>query len=393
MKKAAIYGAGNIGRGFIGQLFYQSGYHTVFVDVNEDVIKAMNQLGTYRIETVSKASCNTIEVNHISAINGNDNEEVDALLSEINLMAISVGVHVLPYIVDPLIKGFRQRWRNNNKTALNILICENLMYASKYLRRLIMEKLTGKEQKLFNQTVGLVDTTIGRMVPKLASNDSDNILDIAVEPYRHLPADKNAFIDYIPNVVGMEACEPFEIQIVKKLYIHNMGHAICAYLGATKDIELISDAMNDSSIEKVVKEAMTASATAISLKYGTSLDELILHVDDLVERFKNPYLNDPVKRVANDPLRKLKKDDRLIGAALLCKETGVNASPIIEGIATALKYRDPSDNKWTDVQTKLEDKILLSTLADITELDPWDNLISSIASSYRLIEQVNMTLG
>ncbi len=42
MKKAIVYGAGNIGRGFIGQLFSQSGYEVVFIDINTDLIKKLN---------------------------------------------------------------------------------------------------------------------------------------------------------------------------------------------------------------------------------------------------------------------------------------------------------------------------------------------------------------
>jgi len=38
MKKAVIYGAGNIGRGFIGQLFSESGYEVAFIDINMEII-------------------------------------------------------------------------------------------------------------------------------------------------------------------------------------------------------------------------------------------------------------------------------------------------------------------------------------------------------------------
>ena len=37
MKKFVMYGAGNIGRGFIGQTFSKSGYEVVFVDVNREM--------------------------------------------------------------------------------------------------------------------------------------------------------------------------------------------------------------------------------------------------------------------------------------------------------------------------------------------------------------------
>ena len=51
MKTAVMYGAGNIGRGFIGALLAHSGYHVTFIDVAEDVIDAINALGRYPVCT------------------------------------------------------------------------------------------------------------------------------------------------------------------------------------------------------------------------------------------------------------------------------------------------------------------------------------------------------
>ena len=33
MKTAVMYGAGNVGRGFLGQLLSESGYEVIFVDI------------------------------------------------------------------------------------------------------------------------------------------------------------------------------------------------------------------------------------------------------------------------------------------------------------------------------------------------------------------------
>ena len=39
MKKAIMYGGGNIGRGFIGALLSRSGYEVTFVDVVDAVVE------------------------------------------------------------------------------------------------------------------------------------------------------------------------------------------------------------------------------------------------------------------------------------------------------------------------------------------------------------------
>lgn len=52
MKKAIQFGAGNIGRGFIGALLAEAGYHVVFADVNEAVIDKINADGTYTVHVM-----------------------------------------------------------------------------------------------------------------------------------------------------------------------------------------------------------------------------------------------------------------------------------------------------------------------------------------------------
>ncbi|HPP75292.1 MAG TPA: mannitol-1-phosphate 5-dehydrogenase, partial [Armatimonadota bacterium] len=53
MKKAVQFGAGNIGRGFIGQLFHESGYEVVFVDVVPDVVRLLNEQRCYTLRIAS----------------------------------------------------------------------------------------------------------------------------------------------------------------------------------------------------------------------------------------------------------------------------------------------------------------------------------------------------
>ena len=46
---AVHFGAGNIGRGFIGNLLNESGYEVCFVDVNSDMIDRINSDKSYLV--------------------------------------------------------------------------------------------------------------------------------------------------------------------------------------------------------------------------------------------------------------------------------------------------------------------------------------------------------
>lgn len=51
---ALQFGAGNIGRGFIGALLNQANYEIYFLDVNENLISELNKRGSYIIELASE---------------------------------------------------------------------------------------------------------------------------------------------------------------------------------------------------------------------------------------------------------------------------------------------------------------------------------------------------
>lgn len=389
MKKALIYGGGNIGRGFIGQLFFQSGYQTKFIDIDEGVIDEFNTRGAYEISLASSKGIESITIEHVSAVNGKDLDAVAEAISEADIMAVSVGVHVLPHIASTLRKGILRRWERKDAPALNILICENLMNASEHIRRLVEEGLSEGERTKLADTIGFVDTTIGRMVPSAIREAGNSLLDITVEPFCELPVDREAFVGEVPEIFGMKASAPFIVQTLKKLYIHNMGHAVCAYQGQRYGDDMLCQAIERKVIQDKVRAAMNASAQAISKAYDVPIGYLTDHVEDLISRFHNPYTKDTVARVGKDPIRKLKKTDRLTGAALLCDEMGVDSSPIIQGIASALFFQDKSDKEWCDKKQVLENAgstmERVKVISELMMIEENSRMANVVADTYEIM--------
>lgn len=342
MKKAVMYGAGPIGRGFIGQLLSQSGYEVVFVDVNEEIIKKLNQDRCYPIKFTSDEYNYEIQIDHVRAVDGRNLDNVAKEIATADLVATAVGVNVLPRISKPISKGLVLRWEQKNFKPLDIIICENMIDANYFLKSLIQKELNQQQSSFLDQMVGFVEASIGRMVPVMTKEaEAGNILRVCVEEYSQLPVDKKGFKGEIPDIINLVPFSPFDYYIHRKLFIHNMGHAITAYLGFLKGYTYIWEAVEDAKIREISHAAMLESAKALSIEHTIELSEIVDHVDQLIHRFGNRQLGDTIERVGRDLQRKLSPNDRLIGALNLCVKNGVETTCICTGIAAALCFKDP----------------------------------------------------
>jgi len=332
-----MYGGGNIGRGFIGALMSASDYEVTFIDVAAPVVDTLNEKNCYPVRIIAGDSHKDISVEHVRAVNGNDAEAAAQVIADADIMATAVGARILPYIVPNIVAGLRKRWAQNG-APLNIIICENLMDANKVLEKMLKEQLTAEEQAKFDETVGLVEASIGRMVPVQTEEMKDgDPMRVCVEEYGYLPVDKAAFKGDIPSLRNMVPFEPFDFYIKRKLYIHNMGHAVCAYLGDYLNLAYIWESIDNADVRILVQNAMLESAMALSKKYGIALAEIQLHITDLLYRFTNAALRDTCQRVGGDPARKLSPEDRLIGSAKLALTEGILPAYIAAGAAAGVR--------------------------------------------------------
>ena len=366
MKKFVMYGAGNIGRGFIGQLFSNAGYKVGFVDINKEVINRLNEDKEYSVHTVTSENNIEEKVKNVYGIDGSDIELVSDEISSCDMMATAIGVNVLKFIAKPIALGIKKRAESNSK-PLNIIICENLIGADEFLKGLIKKEIPELEE-FIDKNVGFVEASIGRMVPIMTEEKkAGNPLRVYVEPYNILPVDEDAFKGEIPKVKNLYPYSPFHLFIERKLFMHNMGHALSAYLGYLRNYEYIYQTIADFDIRYCVYRALTASATALAKENGVEVSWLLEHADNLLYRFQNIALGDTVARVGKDTKRKLGGNDRLVGALKLAEAMGIDATYICMGIAAGMVFNPKDDQSSIELSNFAKENGAIKTLKEYSD--------------------------
>jgi len=343
--KAVIFGAGNIGRSLVGYLFSKSGYEVVFIDVVDEIVRALNERKKYRI-IIRDVSPETVWVENVRAVNARDVEKVIDEIATADIIATAVGASNLPSIYETIARGLIKRY-DLGKGAIDILICENLRESSKIFREGLLKFLP--EDYPIDSMVGLVETCIGKMVPLISEEEKkSDVLMVVAEAYNKIIADAKAFKCGIPKVEDIIPKENIKAYVDQKIFIHNMGHAITAYLGFITDpnMKYIWEAISNPHIHEVVKRAMWESGESLILEYPKEFNRESMgeYIEDLIRRFNNKALGDTIYRVGRDLPRKLSRNDRLIGALLLDMKHSIRPIYTSIGTAAAFLFRGKDEN-------------------------------------------------
>lgn len=325
-RKIVIFGAGKIGRSFLGQLFGRSGYEVVFIDINERLIDQLNSRGRYKVIIRSDSCEETLDITRVRGIHPGDHSTVMRDLASATLAALSVGSSGLPGTFPLIAGGLVMRRRLFGDVPLDILIAENLRNAGQYVHEGLKKSLPGDYP--LDALAGLVETSIGKMVPIMKDKDlEEDPLQVFAEPYNTLIVAKKGFRNPVPEVPGLEAKENIKAWVDRKLFIHNLGHAAAAYLGYKKfpDAVYIHEVLDDPGVYGATRDAMLQSAEILRALYPDEFtaEQLQGHIDDLLFRFRNKALGDTLFRVGCDLMRKLGPEDRLgapIHAAMALKK-------------------------------------------------------------------------
>ena len=346
IKTFVQFGAGNIGRSFIGRLFAEAGYRVVFIDVDSRLVSLLNERRSYPVVVKQNDRPDQVRlIGGVSAIDGRDREAVIDVLTQADGMATSVGQRGLQAVL-PLLAAALELRAANNAPPLDLIIAENLRSGAAWFRQNLGPLLP--EGFDLDSRLGLVETSIGKMVPIMPQDAlNEDPLQLFAEPYDTLIVDRLGFRREVPALAGLKPVNNITAWVDRKLFLHNMSHAALAYLGYQANPELIYcwQAMEPPAVVDAVRAALLQSAAALNRAYPDDLpqEELAAHADDLLNRYCNRALGDTLHRVGRDLGRKLAREDRLIGACLLAAKHGLPFDSLVPPIRAALKFAAPDE--------------------------------------------------
>ncbi len=366
MKESIIFGGGNIGRGFIGQLFGESGCRVTFVDVDDALVAAMNRTGSYHLQSVFNDDVHDCTIGPVRALHGvRDAAAVAEALATAEIGATAVGAGAIKYLVPNFVAGVKLR-AARGAGPFNLILCENLKGAAAAFRQMVEAQAPAEVAPYLASSVGFVDTVIGRMVPiPTAEMRAQDPAFIRVEPYKELPVDRAGFVGPVPAVSAMTAYDNFPVYTARKLYLHNCGHALLAFTGYLRGHEFGWQALADPLVHRIMERGLAESTDGVVGKYGADRAWLLEHVADLLRRFGNRALGDTVFRLGRDPVRKLAPSDRLVGAARVAEAAGRTPRYLALGIAAALRFDPAADPVSVELQKRLAAEGVASVLESL----------------------------
>jgi mannitol-1-phosphate 5-dehydrogenase len=348
-KKILIFGAGRIGRSFIGQLFSSAGYRVVFVDVDRQLVESLSERKSYPVmirDSKHPEEERTISVANITAIHSEEADKIIEHIKEAEVLATSVGKNGLYGLTGILDKGILARYGRYPRKPIDIILAENVRNAADFLFAALLKRGAAYPVKDY---VGLVETSIGKMVPIMTREQiAADPLAVYAEPYNTLILDGRAFKNPVPGVPGLSPKDNMKAWVDRKIFIHNLGHAALAYQANFHYPELVYtwEALEISDLYDKTRATMLQSAVILESMYPDEFDrgQLEDHTDDLLMRFANKALGDTIFRVGCDLPRKLGRDDRLLVPILAGISLGLPVDLVMDAWVKGCSFRAVGEN-------------------------------------------------
>lgn len=379
-KKVLIIGAGKIGRGFLAHLFYRSGYKIWLLDASNETVALLNKEKKYRVDIASEESDVTEYITIEGAFSLKEKEKLAASINEFTVLVSSVGAAnisiVAAYMRDVLLRADR-------KEVLNWIICENANSPAKKIKETLLQNADPVFAEFVKTKLGLVETQVLRTgMPAKEEIIANEPLALRMQDWWTLPLDKDAFIGPVPEVEGFVPKSNFSNELTRKLYTFNGTNGPIAYIGWANGYRILHESA--LAYPEFFSEIQEESGYGLIHEFGLDEKEQREFMALAMKKYTDPAINDQIERNAADSRRKLDRDERLVGPALLCLKHGRTPSAYAKAIAAAYYYNGSADAGTQEVQETVHKDGIEKAIQKFSSIDETSTLYHLIVEAYKL---------
>ena len=370
--KAVHFGAGNIGRGFVGLVLHNAGYEVVFADVNAELIDALAGSSRYLVREVGAgASVSTVD-NYRALNSATDEADVIAEIASADIVTTAVGPNILKFVAPLIAKALAAR--SSKLAPLAVMACENAINATNLLRGFVMDNLTDPS---FAARGVFANTAVDRIVPGQPEGAG---LDVTVEAFFEWAIESGPFEGNAPVIPEAHFVADLAPYIERKLFTVNTGHATTAYHGFLAGASSIAEAIGMPAVLAEVRAVLAETKGLLVAKHDFEPAVQQEYIDTNLARFANEELTDTVERVGRQPLRKLSRNERFVGPAAELAERGLPSAALVRAMGAALHFDVPDDPQSVELRELLGSLSPHSFVSQVTGLEPSHPLFAAIVA-------------
>jgi mannitol-1-phosphate 5-dehydrogenase len=374
--RIVIIGAGATGRGQIGRLAHQAGFVITFIERRKDLVEILRSAGKYTVGLAGQ-TIQEVEVAGFEVVHSDELVKGMASVAQADIVVTAVLPTNLESVAPLLAKGLGLRRQQNTDRPLNVIACENMERSSSTLRGMVLRHTPKFDWGWVDAQVGFPDAMVACLVPW--PTDPLHLLAEAVQEWS---VDARGVKPPIPALPGMTLNDNQEAALERKLFIKNTGHFAIGILGHLKGYRLMHEAAQDPEVFALADGATRESAAAVAVKHGFDQNATEEYRRTFLEQLRSPHLPDEIGRVIRELGRKLAREERLVGPALLCLEQGREPRALAQVVARAFQVKNPEDPQTLGMRADLAAFGLARTVAAVCGIPdghPLSKLILAMA--------------
>ena len=380
--KTIVWGAGREGRGFLADIFAPVA-EIHFVDADETLVDRLRGAGQYRLllrppaGSAGERRLSGYEAWHVRG------DGVPNLIATADVLALCIYLEDMPEAVRVIAKGLERRRAVNPDQPLDVFICANSVNYGPRLRALFHAALPKDSHAWFDGTVGIVETLLRRtcVTPDAAAGERDPLA-VMINVFPALAFDGGAAKRSYGDLPFLVPVDDMRMEERRKIYTYNLLHVTYAYLGYPKGYALINQSRDDEAIQAVARRVYAESSAALIAEYSLDRAEMEEYERMMWSYVVNPAMPDSVIRTGHDPVRKLGRDERIVGPAMLCSKHGLPFENLALVAAAAFRYDNPEDEASQRLRAEVRERGIRASVEKHCALDPASPFADAVVRAY-----------